>query len=364
MSGPSLRLQTGSLYVSSYTAAFAGSGGPFGYSADTGEFGGIITSAGLVRDPFSGSLTGVMAGDVMTFVTVIENTGDAPAYGLVLRSTLPPGLTMAGFMPANVVDVSLTDGAGTSVGYSGNLFDGAGLTTDATPVAAYNADSGRNILLLTYTLQLPNRVAIPDAVLPITTAVVQYRGSPTGTAIGCGVSAGTTITTAAPTIAVTGPAQFLAVGATATFTVTLTLPEGQVSNLRLDDLLSPTLSFVSANVTRTGGHLSGVSPTLSGSALSLGTVLDQTDGMNDAQDQLVVSVVARAIQGGVGLLTATVSAADPGGGARWTDVATSVPDAAPALAMTVTAPTVAQAGQAVTVELRLRNTGTATAYAL
>jgi len=364
MSGPSLRLQTGSLYVSSYTAAFAGSGGPFGYSPDTGEFAGIISSAGLAQDPFTGSLTGVMAGDVVTFVTVIENTGDAPAYGLLLRNTLPPSLMMAGFTPANVLDVSLTDGAGTPVGYSGTLFDGTGLTTDATPVAAYNADSGRNILLLTYTLQLPARVAIPDLVLPITTAVVQYRNSPTGTATGSGVSAGTTITTAAPTIAVTGPAQFLAAGATATFTITVTLPEGQVTNLRLDDLLSPTLSFVSANVTRTGGHLSGVSPTLSGSALLLGTVLDQTDGVNDSQDQLVVSVVARATQGGVGRLTATVSAADPGGGARWTSVATSVPDAAPALAMTVTAPTVAQAGQAVTVVLRLRNTGTATAYAL
>lgn len=374
MSGPSLRLQTGSLYVSSYTAAFAGSGGPFGYSPDTGEFAGIISSAGLAQDPFTGSLTGVMAGDVVTFVTVIENTGDAPAYGLLLRNTLPPSLMMAGFTTATVLDVSLTDGAGTPVGYSGTLFDGTGLTTDATPVAAYDADSGRNILLLTYTLQLPAKIAIPDAVLPITTVVVQYRNSPTGTGTGpvtgtgtaivSGVSAGTTITTAAPTIAVTGPAQFLAAGATATFTITVTLPEGQVTNLRLDDLLSPTLSFVSANVTRTGGHLSGVSPTLSGSALSLGTVLDQADGVSDAQDQLVVSVVARATQGGVGRLTATVSAADPGGGARWTSVANSVPDASPALAMTFTAPTVAQAGQAVTVVLRLRNTGTATAYAL
>lgn len=126
MSGPSLRLQTGSLYVSSYTAAFAGSGGPFGYSPDTGEFAGIISSAGLAQDPFTGSLTGVMAGDVVTFVTVIENTGDAPAYGLLLRNTLPPSLMMAGFTPANVLDVSLTDGAGTPVGYSGTLFDGTG----------------------------------------------------------------------------------------------------------------------------------------------------------------------------------------------------------------------------------------------
>ena len=52
MSGPSLRLQTASLYVSSYTAAFGGSGGPFGYSPDTGEFAGVITSAGLAQEPF------------------------------------------------------------------------------------------------------------------------------------------------------------------------------------------------------------------------------------------------------------------------------------------------------------------------
>ena len=194
--------------------------------------------------------------------------------------------------------------------------------------------------------------------------MLQYRASPAGTAIGAGTSDTTTITTAAPTIAIIGPAQPLVTGATATFTVTLTLPEGQVTDLRLDDLLSPTLSFVSASVTRTGRQLSGVTPTLSGSTLRLGTVLNQTDGVTDAQDQLVVSVVARATQGGAGRLTATVSAADPAGGGRWADMATSAAEPAPALAISVTAPAVAQAGQTVTIALRLSNMGAATAYAL
>lgn len=358
MSGPSLRLQTASLYVSSYTAAFSGSGGPFGYSPETGEFGGVISSAGLASEPFSDSLTGVMAGDIVTFVTTVENIGGAPAYALLLRGTLPTG-----FSASDVMETSLTDGAGTPIGTTGQLFDPAGglTTTASTPVAAYDANSGRNILLLTYTLQVPTQVALTGAVLPIVMTAVQYRTSVSGATIVSGVAAGTTIATEYPSITVTPPAP-IALGATGVFTVTITLPEGQVRDLRLDDLLPPNLSFVSGSVTRTGHQLSGVLPIQTGASFRLGDVLDTSDGVADAQDQIVLSVVARAVQSTAGQFSATVSAADPAGGPRWSTVASAPASiAAPALGLTVTAPTVAQAGQSVTVTMRLTNTGSATA---
>ena len=354
-----IRLQTASLYVSSYTAVFAGSGGPYGYSPETGEFGGIISSAGLAAEPFHDSLTGVMAGDVITFVTVIENTAAAPAYALQLRNTLPPGFSLL-----DVQDVSLTDGTGTPISYSGLLFDGAGglITSPGVALAPYDANSGRNVLLLTYTLQVPNQVAIPYANLRSDTTLVQYATSPGGPPVLSGTSDGTPVTSASPTFTITGPAQPLALGGTGAFTVTITLPEGQVTDLRLDDLLSPNLAFVSASVQRAGHQLSGVTSALSGTSLRLGSVLDTSDGVTDAQDQLVVSVVARATQGGAGQLTATLSAADPAGGPRWSALATAAATvAAPVLSLSVQAPSVAQAGQVVTVQITLRNTGAAPA---
>ncbi len=358
MSGPSLRLETASLYVSSYTAAFTGSGGPYGYSPETGEFGGVISSAGLASEPFADALTGVMGGDIVTFVTTVENTGDAPAYALLLRSALPPG-----FSQSDVLETSVTDGTGNPVGFTGQLFDPAGglTTTASTPLAAYNADSGSNILLVTYTLQVPNGVALTGAVLPIATTAVQYRASPSGPVIAGGVTAGTTVATAYASVAITAPAP-IALGATGTFTVTITLPEGQVRDLRLDDLLPPNLSFVSASVTRTGHQLSGVLPVQTGASFRLGDVLDTSDGVTNAEDQIVLSVTARAVSSVVGQFSTTVSAADPAGGPRWSASATAPSQiAAPALTMAVSAPTVAQAGQPVTITIQLTNTGSATA---
>ena len=199
-----IRLQTASLYVSSYTAVFAGSGGPYGYSPETGEFGGIISSAGLAAEPFHDSLTGVMAGDVITFVTVVENTAATPAYALQLRNTLPPGFSLL-----DVQDVSLTDGTGTPISYSGLLFDGAGglITSPGVALAPFDANSGRNVLLLTYTLQVPNQVAIPYANLRSDTTLVQYATSPGGPPVLSGTSDGTPVTSASPTFTITGPAQ-------------------------------------------------------------------------------------------------------------------------------------------------------------
>ena len=364
MPSPSpLRLQTASLYVSSYTAVFAGLGGPFGYSPETGQFGGIISSAGLAQEPFEDSLTGVMAGDVITFVTVVENTGAAALYGLLLRNALPPGFTTN-----DLLDISLTDGAGDMVAFTGNLFDNAGgLVAAAT--AGYNADNGRNILLLTYTVQVPSQVAIPLAALPSITTLVQYQASPGGPPVLAGISDGTPVVSAAPVVNVAGPGQPIALGATGTFLVTISLPEGLITDLRLDDLLSPNLLFVSASVQRTGYRLSGVTPVLSGTSLRLGTVLDRTDGLTNAQDQLVVAVVARATAGGAAQLTATLSAADPninpGAGPRWSTTAMAPAIiAAPVLALSVLAPPVAQAGQVVSVQVTLRNTGAAAALSV
>lgn len=160
---PFLRIQTATVYASNDGALWTGTGGPFGYSPDFGQFGGVISSAGLNQEPFADRLSGVDASDDITFVIAVEGlVPGAKAYGVVVRATLPPGF----MIPNGGASVSVTDGAGTPLAYTGDLFDPqGGLALDpAAPIGGYDADSGLNVLLISYTLRTADNL---DLSIPV-----------------------------------------------------------------------------------------------------------------------------------------------------------------------------------------------------
>ena len=367
---PSLHLQTASLYVSDDNAIFAGSGGPFGFSPETGQFGGVISSAGLATDPFDDSLIDIVAQDIVTFVVTIENTAHAAAYGVTLRETLPPGFVL----PADGADISVVDGAGNLLDYSGDLFDPQGglALGPAVAIGPYDPDSGANIAVVTFTLQAADTVPLPHAALGPVATLVRYAAEPGNCEVTqvAGVSASTTVTSAAPLIAIanSGPATVTA-GQTVAFDVTLTMAEGQVRDLRLADLLPAGLSFVSAQVTAIGSHLTVATPAPVADAqgtLGFGAVTDAADGVIDDNDRIKIHLVAHADAALSGTIQAIVSAADPAGGPRWSAQAgTAVAAIGPQLTLAASAPAVAQAGQTIPITLTVANAaGAAPAFNL
>lgn len=175
---PTLALQMASLYVSDYSAVFAGSGGPFGFDPNTSQFGGIISSAWLAAEPFLDQLTHLAAGDFVTFVVTVENTAPrAAAYGLVLQDTIPAAFAL----PHTGSNISATDGAGNPINFTGDLFSPSGLTLDpSVPIAAYNANSSTSIILLTFSLQAFDAVPVVNTVLNPVTTVRQVNAQPGG----------------------------------------------------------------------------------------------------------------------------------------------------------------------------------------
>lgn len=367
---PTLTLEMASLYVSDINAVFGGSGGPFGYSPFTGQFGGVIGSAGLAAEPFQDTLSHLAAGDLVTFVITVENTAPrAGAYGVTLRDTLPPGFVL----PPGGAGISATDGAGNTIGFTGDLFDpNGGLMLDpSVAIAGYDPNSGANIALVTFSLQAADTVPVTGMSLDPVATLVQVAAGPGGVGVTSpsGISATTHVTTGMPVVTLTrvgaGP---LNLGDLAMFDVTVTLIPGSVPDLRIDDGLSPSFSLVSAILIRTGSGLTVSSPVSGPGSLYFGAVVDNSDGTVPTAEQVTVEYVARAIAADPSAaLSATVSAAPSvSGGARWSTVASGgVSIVGPVLLPRVSAPAVAQAGQLVPITVTLANAaGAASAYGL
>ena len=146
-SAASLTLQVGSLYASGATSTFTGTGGPFGYSPFTSQFGGVITSAGLANEPFADTVYNVAAGDEVIFVLAVQNLGGSRASGVTLKATLPTGFALL----SSGLNLTVIDGTGTDLATTGDLFSSGGLQV-GVPIAAYDANSGLNVTLVTYSL--------------------------------------------------------------------------------------------------------------------------------------------------------------------------------------------------------------------
>ncbi|WP_299288803.1 isopeptide-forming domain-containing fimbrial protein [uncultured Tateyamaria sp.] len=119
------------------------------------RFSGVVGSTALETDPIDANITGIDAGDTLTFAIVVENTGSAPngAFDVTVQDSLPAGMTL---VPGSVF---VTNGTGATINFTGDLF-GAGLNlTDQVDAAtglpvgairAFDASAGDNIAIITY----------------------------------------------------------------------------------------------------------------------------------------------------------------------------------------------------------------------
>lgn len=301
---PALRIQTATLYASNDHATWTGTGGPFGYSPDFGQFGGVISSAGLAIEPFADRLSGVDAGDEVTFVIAVENTmAGATAYGVVLRDRLPDGFAV----PDEGLSIVVTDGMGTPLAWSGDLFDAAGGLTLGEPLAGYDADSGLNMLLITYTLRSADRLDLASPVRGNSAQIVRYATRPgSGNRVPANpasdATAGTEVVALPHAVAIALTATslpntagaLLALGETATFLLTATLAEGLSRGLVLTPVLPVGFIAVAARVVSLGANITAQQQVADGAGgIAFGDTVNQPDGLDTDADLVRIEVTVR-----------------------------------------------------------------------
>ena len=325
---PRLTIQTASLYASGDASSFSGTGGPFGFSPFTGQFGGIVSSAGLANEPFDDTVYDVATGDELTFVIAVQNTQAAAAYGIRLRDIMPTGLAA----PADGVNLSITDGTGTDLAYTGDLFSAAGLTL-TTPLAGYDATSGKNVALVTFSLAAGASLPGPYANLKSTAIIAGYAATPGGPDLAAAnpASAATTIVSAAPVPQVSPETDPTAVarGQTIAFDVTISVPTGSLQDFTLAPIATAgpvALDLVSTSIVSIGNGLqTGTAYVGADGIIHFGTV---SYGGGAGSNAITARVVVRASgsASGSATLQTVISAADPASpGGRWSaNVASSV----------------------------------------
>lgn len=320
-SRPILTLQTASLFASADDSTFTGTGGPAAFSPFTGQFADLVSSRGIAGEPFIDEVYDVDAGDQVTFVIALQNFATVAGYDIKLRDTLPVGFALAGS------DLTVVDGVGNILGYSGNLFDPASGLTITPPVAAFDDNSGANVVLITFTAYATNAVVLPGATVSNTAQIVSYAASSGGANLiasatnTASLTASTPVQTGALSSSSTAnqPAATLPAGQTASFNIVVTLPEGTVKDFRIDEMLpqigSSWLQLVSTEILSVGSHLAASMPVTvqPGGAIQLGTVVDSADNLVTSADQIVVRVTVSGagITAGQGTINTIVSTADP-----------------------------------------------------
>ena len=122
------------------------------------------TRTHLTANPITGGVSNIQAGDLVTFAIVVNNTGSGlnGAFDLTLADSLPSGFVI----PSGGLNLEVTDGAGNALSVS-NVGEGSGLfdqgilvknpTNGVGTLAAYDATSGHNVLVVTYDLKPPAR---------------------------------------------------------------------------------------------------------------------------------------------------------------------------------------------------------------
>jgi len=152
-----------------------------GHVSDPGtagfRFDGTVDSADLLANSIDDNLTGTDAYDYVTYAIVIENEGHYNAFDIEINDVLPEGHT-----GLDVTNLTITDGNGVAIGWSGDLF-GVGIELDdavgygsAGLENVSNADGGHNVVIITYDLLL-SAVVAPSQTLTNTASLTHYTSS-------------------------------------------------------------------------------------------------------------------------------------------------------------------------------------------
>ncbi len=324
-----------------YTPALNTAGASFPAAIGAVPFSGTVNSSGISVAGGNGStgavsngaldsnVTGLDAGDTLRFVVVIENIGTSyrGAFNVQLRDELPAGLS---FTPGSL---RIVDGSGAAISYTrpdgtaasqADIFSANGIRlsdpgpTPSDPLTGagggaidgYNASSGRNIAVVTFDTSVDAGAygQLVGGLLTNVGVLEDYTNVPSG---GTGYLPGAarlidnaTVTlrnaTVSKSIVSTSesstPGTKLAIGEIVRYRVQVTVPEGNLANFRLVDVLPTGLSFLadgsaSAPIfsSGVGGSLTPATPTVSGSTLTwdFGT-LTNSDRNNAVDDTIAV----------------------------------------------------------------------------
>ena len=323
----------------------------------------------------------MQAGDKVRFAVVVQNLGAGlnGAFNVAVNDTLP-----AGFDPASLSNLQVHDGAGNLIAYTvlgGGLFDPNGgiELTDPSPtqgaLGAYSATSGANIAVITYDLTLNGSVT-PGQQLVNTAELTNYASAPSGPDFltsPLAASADVTIQNPSVVKGLVGTSlntannanNQAAIGEKATYTVTVTVPQGTTPGAAILDTLPTGLGFVqldsvseSSGVTMTGTGAA----TINGQTVTfnLGTITDaDTNPLAPDTITLTFDTVVLDVAGNTAGTTLTNQAQfDWNGGANKTAVASApaVTVIEPKLSVSVTpSPNSGEAGTVVTYTVVLTN---------
>ncbi|MCP5150579.1 MAG: isopeptide-forming domain-containing fimbrial protein [Chromatiales bacterium] len=306
---PELRLTSGVVATDAAAGIFSADVGPAGVTFDApglagAPFTGAITTAGLDVTPVDADLVDVDAGDLVTFAIVVENTGQRDAFDLLLRDLLPagfevptggPGLNLQAFLGDGTA-LTFTDQAGGAIAaadvasyFFGNVAgagdnggirlvdpaDGAG--TGGAIAAGVNAATdtenatGSNVLVLTFDLRAVDDVA-PSVTATSGAELLEYAAVNAGNDFTAGATGPwddtASVTVADPEVAKTVTATSepsttgtnVAIGEVVTYTLTVTLPEGEVDGFEITDDLPAGMAFVPGSAAVVAGTFAGTIP--------------------------------------------------------------------------------------------------------
>ena len=284
-------------------------------------------------------VSGIDAGDSVTFTVQVDNTGASAAFDTIIKDTLPTGFDQ------NTTSFSVErDGvalvAGTDFNWVGGGLDGDTATTtdnffadpgadgiygtadDGSPGGIELVDGGGTgalgagqSLVITYTLVASDTVQ-PGQTLTNTATITNFAGAEgADDHTSDDISDTATVTTTEPSVAkaITGTGENstpglvdVVVGETVEYEVTITLPEGESHDFHLEDYLDDGLALVSIDsITNPDGNLSSsygswdsirtshISVTNSGTRFSLdfGNITNG-DRDNATDDQIVITYTA------------------------------------------------------------------------
>jgi LPXTG-site transpeptidase (sortase) family protein len=230
---------------------------------------GVINSNLLSNTPINSDVSGVDAGDLVTFAIFIENNGSSinGAFDIVLRDVFD---ALAFEYPtsgdANSINLQIYYGNGTGpISYTrpdnspaapGDLFAGGIKLVD--PVGqgvcqAHDPNSGNNVIVITYDLRLKSDIA--PGTYTNTGSLINYSGTEGGpNFLPQPQSEDATVTTDNPLLAKTllgteyntpqNSNTQAVIGEFVTYSIALTVPEGVLPNTNIVDTLDAGLAFV------------------------------------------------------------------------------------------------------------------------
>ena len=278
---------------------------------------GGINSNNLDTANIDSNLSGVDAGDLVTFAIVVENTGGSGAFDLLIQDAIPvdddgnPQFQL----PTGGAGLNLQvfNGNGSTVSFTGNLFSGGiSIDDDANGVIDRGrtggtvTGDGSNLLIITYDLEVLS-TAESNEPLTSTAQILEYSAIENGNDYTNGVTNDdwvdpATVTIDTPAIAktlvgtdVTGTNNNLTdeatIGETLTYQIQLTVPEGVMNNAQIVDSLDRGLEFISLDsVSLTSG--SGVTTSLGTNAIDTANFSTSTSGnfSNRAGQQVTIDL--------------------------------------------------------------------------